>query len=75
MSTAMQELGIDRMTVAARIELALEIWQCLEGESPMGSLSADDEAELERRDREFVSQSDQALTWGEIRQRIETGHS
>ena len=73
MNTAMRELGIDRMTVAARIELAHEIRQSLEGELPMCSLSADNEAELERRDRELDSESDSAQTWREIRGRIEAG--
>lgn len=72
MTTAMQELGIDRMTVAARVELALDIWESLEGEISKMPLSAEDEEELESRDRELDNQPDSGLTWAEIRKRIES---
>ena len=73
MTTAMIELGIDRMSVAARAELALDIWESLEGELSTTPLSAEDEAELERRDRELDDEPDSGLTWAEIRKRIEIG--
>ena len=73
MSTAMKELGIDRMTVAARAELALDIWESLEGELSTTPLSAEDEAELERRDQDLDEKPDSGLTWAEIRKRIEVG--
>lgn len=72
MTTAMQELGIDRMTVAARVELALDIWESLEGEISKMPLSAEDEEELESRDQELDNQPDSGLTWAEIRKRIES---
>jgi len=73
MTTAMKELVIDRMTVAARVELALDIWESLEGELSTTALPAEDEAELECRDRELDDEPDSGLTWQQIRERIEAG--
>ncbi len=73
MTTALKDLGIDRMSVAARVELALDIWESLEGEIPLPPLTAEDEAELDRRDREMEDQSESGLTWGEFRTRMKAG--
>ncbi len=73
MTTAMKELGIDRMTVAARAELALDIWESLEGELSTTPLSAEDQTELERRDQDLDEEPDSGLTWTDIRKRIEAG--
>ena len=71
MTTTMRELGIDRMSVDERVELALDIWESLEGDVPCAPLSAGDIAELERRDKDFDDEKDPALSWAEIRKRIE----
>ena len=71
MTTTMRELGIDRMSVAERVELAHDIWESLEGEVPSAPISEEDIAELERRDGEFDDQKDPAQNWAEIRKRIE----
>ncbi len=73
MTTAMKNLGIDRMTVHERAELALEIWQSLEAESLPTSLSEEDEAELDRRDREMDDTPDSGMTWAEFRKRLQAG--
>ena len=73
MTTTMRELGIDRMSVAERVELAHDIWESLEDEAPGAALSAEDIAELERRDEAFDDEKDPATDWAEIRKRIEEG--
>ncbi len=74
MNTAMKDLGIDRMTVAERVELALGIWESLEGEAPPAVLSPGDEVELERRDQEMEGNPLPGETWKDIRVRIEADH-
>ena len=59
------------MSVDERVELALDIRESMEGEVPSVPLSAEDIAELERRDKDFYDEKDPALTWAEIRKRIE----
>lgn len=73
MSTAMIALGIDRMSVAERVELALEIWESLEGEVPVSELTAEEIEELERRDLEMDTLGDSGIGWDEMRRRIEAG--
>jgi putative addiction module component (TIGR02574 family) len=71
MSSMMKSLGIDRMTPEERINLALEIWESL-GEFP--SRFDSDAAlleEINRRDAELAANPEIALTWEEIRRKIE----
>ena len=71
MTTTMRELGIDRLTVAQRVELAHDIWESLDAEDRRAPLSSEEIAELERRDEAFESERDPGANWGEIRKRIE----
>ena len=73
MTTAMKKLGIDRMTVHERAELALDIWHSIEAQIPSGSISEEDEAELDRRDREMDNIPDSGMTWAEFRKRLQAG--
>lgn len=66
MSTAKKEHGIDRMTVAARVDPALQ-------EVVPTTFAAEDAVELDRRDQELVDVPDLSLTWQKIRERIEAG--
>ncbi len=72
MSTAMKSLGIDRMSVAERVALALDIWESLE-DVPVAELSPEEIEELERRDREMDEIGDDGPGWDEMRRRIEAG--
>ena len=62
------------MSVAARVELALEIWASLGADRPVNPLSAEDEMELELRDRELDEAPNAGDTWEQIRARIEAGN-
>ena len=71
MGTSMKELGLDRLTPDQRVNLALEIWESLGEERPVGPLSPDQRAELARRDAELEANPELALTWEQIRATVE----
>ena len=73
MTNAMKNLGIDRMSAHERAQLALEIWQSLEAETLSGLLTDEDEAELDRRDREMEEIPDSGLMWADFRARLQAG--
>ena len=51
MSPTIQELGIDRLSAEQRIAIALEIWESLGEERPVGQLSDQQREELAQRRR------------------------
>jgi putative addiction module component (TIGR02574 family) len=71
MGPTMKDLGIDRLSPEQRIALALEIWESLEDDRPHGRLTAEQRAELARRDAELDANPGIALTWEQIRASIE----
>jgi putative addiction module component (TIGR02574 family) len=71
MGLTMKDLGIDRMSAEQRVALALEIWESLGDERPPGRLSAEQRAELARRDAELDANPEIALTWEQIRASVE----
>jgi putative addiction module component (TIGR02574 family) len=73
MGTSMKDLGIDRLTPAERVDLALEIWESLGDDRPAGRLTPDQRAELARRDAELDANPELALTWEQIRAGVEGG--
>lgn len=67
MHRSIQELGIDRLSVADRIALAQDIWNSI-AESVQGTApSAVEAAELDRRLAEDDSSPDAAIDWQQIR--------
>ena len=71
MSPIMKELGIDRLTPSQRVELALEIWDSLEGDRPPVTLPDSVRDELRRRDAELECNPSLAVGWEEIRSGLE----
>ena len=71
MSPTMKNLGIDRMSPEQRIALALEIWESLGDARPAARLTAEQRAELARRDAELDANPALALTWEQIRSSVE----
>lgn len=71
MAMSMKELGIDRLSPADRIALALEIWESLEDARPPTQLTAEQQTELLRRDAELTSNPEAALTWEQVRASVE----
>lgn len=71
MSTSMKDLGIDRMTPQQRVNLALEIWESLGDDRPIGKPTAEQQEELARRDAELDADPTLALTWDQIRASVD----
>jgi len=68
MTETMKELGIDQLTEAQQIALALKIRECLGDARPSSQLTEAQRAELARRD----TNPDIGLTWQQIRSSIES---
>lgn len=71
MSPMMKSLGIDRLSASERMELALEIWESLDGDRPGGQLTDEQRRELRRRDAEMDANPGIGMTWAEARAIIE----
>jgi putative addiction module component (TIGR02574 family) len=71
MGPTMKALGIDRLSTEQQIALALEIWESLGADRPHGRLTAEQRAELARRDAELDANPGIALTWEQMRASIE----
>jgi putative addiction module component (TIGR02574 family) len=71
MAPTMKELGIDRLSPEQRVSLALEIWESLGDVGPRARLTAEQRAELARRDAELDANPEIALTWEQIRASVE----
>ena len=72
MAPTMKDLGIDRLSPEHRISLALEIWESLGDARASGHLTAEQRAELARRDAELDANPGLALTWEQVRASVET---
>jgi putative addiction module component (TIGR02574 family) len=66
MAPTMKTLGIDRLSPGEQISLALEIWESLGDARPPGELTAQQRAELTRRDAELDANPGIALSWEQI---------
>jgi putative addiction module component (TIGR02574 family) len=71
MGPTMKDLGIDQLSAEQQIALALEIWESLGDARPRNRLTAEQRAELARRDAELDANPEMALTWEQIRSSIE----
>jgi len=71
MSPTMKALGIDRMSSEQRIALALDIWESLGDDRPSARLTAEQRAELARRDAELDANPGIAMTWEQVRASVE----
>lgn len=72
MTPTMKDLGIDHLNPEQRVALALEIWESLGDARPTAGLTAEQRAELARRDTELEANPGMALTWDQIRASVET---
>lgn len=71
MGVSMKELGIDQLSPAQRIELALAIWESLGDDRPKGGLSQEQRSELARRNAEMDANPGCAMTWEQMRADLE----
>jgi putative addiction module component (TIGR02574 family) len=71
MYPTMKDLGIDCLNPDQKVALAMELWESLEEERPIGHLTAEQCAELARRNAELDANPAVALTWEQIRASVE----
>ena len=62
----LQEMGIDRMSVAERIALAQQILDTVAAEQPRPPLSKAKKRELERRLADHAANPDDVVPWEEV---------
>jgi putative addiction module component (TIGR02574 family) len=74
MVASMKELGIDRLGPDQRIALAMEIWESLDGLQPSANLTDHQLEQLSKRDAELTANPEIALSWNQIRERLEAKH-
>lgn len=65
--TVLQQLGIDRMTVAERIALAQEILDTVAAEQPCPPLSEAKRQELDRRLADAIANPDDVVSWEQVK--------
>lgn len=66
MTTTLQQLGIDRMTIAERIALAQEILDSVAAEQPRAPLSEAKRRELNRRLADHAANPADSVPWEEV---------
>lgn len=66
MTAILQQLGIDRMTVAERIALVQEILDSVAAEQPCPPLSEAKRRELDRRLADHAANPTDAVPWEEV---------
>jgi putative addiction module component (TIGR02574 family) len=71
MAATMKDLGIDQLSPEEQIALALEIWESLGEARPGARLTAEQRAELARRDAELDANPGIARSWEQIRASVE----
>lgn len=68
MSPLMKSLGIDRLSVPERIQLAADIWDSIPEES--FELTPTQSADLDRRVAEHEAGRSRTSTWAEVKARL-----
>lgn len=66
MSPTLEQLGVDRMTVAERIALVQEILDSVAAEQPPPSLSEAKRQELDRRLADHAANPGDVVPWEEV---------
>lgn len=66
MTETLQQLGIDRMSIAERIALAQEILDSVAAEQPRPPLSEAKRRELERRLADHAANPSDSVSWEEV---------
>ena len=70
LATTMKDFGIDRLTPAQQIALALEIWESLGEARPSARLTGDQRAELARRDAELDANPSSGLSLEQLDEQL-----
>jgi len=73
MSSLMQALGIDRLSVAERITLVQEIWDSIAATPEQVPLTEEQKKELDRRIADLDANPNNVLTWEQIKAHVRGG--
>jgi putative addiction module component (TIGR02574 family) len=71
MSPLMQSLGIDRLSVAERLQLVQEIWDSIADEQDQIPLTEEQKKEIDRRLEAYRANPDSGIPWEVVRARAE----
>jgi putative addiction module component (TIGR02574 family) len=71
MAATMKELGIDQLSPAERVALALAIWESLGEARPQSPLTPEQQTMLARRDKELDANVGLGQSWEQLRARVE----
>ena len=71
MPMTLEQFGIDKLDQSQRIDLALAIWDSLDQNAPLSRLTDKQQVELANRNAELDAHPEIALTWEQIRSRVE----
>jgi putative addiction module component (TIGR02574 family) len=69
MSTLLSSLGIDRLSVAERLQLIQEIWDSIDADAGQQPVSEAQRRELDRRLAALEAQPDRVVPWQEVEAR------
>jgi putative addiction module component (TIGR02574 family) len=73
MSVTLQQFGIDRLSIAERLELAQAIWESVVAEGAVPPLTEAQQADLTRRLAQLDADPDNVLTWEQIKAHVRRG--
>ena len=71
MSPTLESLGIDRLSVAERIELAEAIWDSVATEADDFALTAEQEQDLRRRVAAYEANPQAVSSWDDVKARLQ----
>ena len=71
MSTSLESLGIDRLSVPERLDLIEKIWQSLTDVPAADLLSEAQKAEIERRLDRYADDPNAGSSWDDVKARLQ----
>lgn len=71
MPPTLESLGIDRLSVDDRLELAEAIWESVAAESDEFALTAAQEQDLQRRVAAYEADSKSGSSWDDVKARLQ----
>jgi putative addiction module component (TIGR02574 family) len=73
MTPTMQSLGIDRLTVAEKLQLMEEIWDSIAATPAEVPLTQNQRQDLSRRLDEYEADPKAGSSWDEVKARLQAG--
>jgi putative addiction module component (TIGR02574 family) len=70
---SLESLGIDRLSLDEKIELAHDLWESIAADAELSPLTDEQKQMLDRRIAELDADPSIALTWDQIKSRVLNG--